>query len=931
LQKQIFYTYKFKSSRLHEFDYDIDNLTIEKAKKSKEVISMFDSQMLRSLRSIRGVDFSPSHLSKLRDELKRLKSKQGSKEIARLIRSKQGEIDNLLFVPEIIAIVIESKSHYKYLFKNGLKLNGKIFKRFSCSAGQARSSTVIFCEENIGKELDKVMDNGRDTSKELVPSKFNAYKGLITSSTSVVSTPRFCLVPDYYSETKVKVNYVTETGLNEDDNVEKAEIFEPFNRFDGQGLVSIEMATQWSRELGLDYIPSQWCFRQNYIKGMLTTFDIKKFCELKNNKDYIINTSYKDENGESKKADLRNIDVIISESQFKLWDSFSSIEEYQQNCEKNELQWGISLISPKVDKDVLKMNYQFLQTLSLSDSAIERLCEKFVKWIVGVNSGDIYYTLLFLLGTDITEEKINNLIKGSDNYWVKSLLVNHKLIDDKWIKRKIYSLMKKKIRNGCLGQILVDGNFQVLVSDPYAQIQHVCGHKKVTGLLSSKEYYSNYWNNKGVKTVDSMRAPLTYRSEHVLLHLQKSKELDFWYKYNTTGIIVNVHGHETMNWAGSDFDMDIIATTSDKNIIKGVYTDELPITYSPPKPKREKLTEKKLYNADVHSFGSEIGQITNKSTSGYALLSQLDEDTEEYETTLKRIQMCTKLQSAQIDKAKIGRRVKSIPNIWLKYNKVNQDDSLEIKQQKEFLNSTLLEKHPYFFTYLYKGTRTKYKNYYNNQDVTCKQKFGVSISELLKMNRKTPEQLQFIKDFKTYSPVIDSDCVMNKLCRYIESVDFGIKNIVSNEHDDEYYKHLISGEELNIENEIYKKVKKAYQKFKRLSEDLAKTTSFDKNVKSSTSDELIEMNIALAYEELEKEMLKISSNTYEIVDYLVYMFYVERSESNKEILWTVYGEYIFENVKSKFEKVTIPYPDENGTIEYLNQKFSLKEVSLDNE
>ena len=77
---------------------------------------------------------------------------------------------------------------------------------------------------------------------------------------------------------------------------------------------------------------------------------------------------------------------------------------------------------------------------------------------------------------------------------------------------------------------------------------------------------------------------------------------------------------------------------------------------------------------------------------------------------MNRIKMCTKLQSAQIDKAKIGREVKGIPNIWVEKQKINKDDSEEVKKHKKFLNSILLDKHPYFFIYLYKETYNKYKN-----------------------------------------------------------------------------------------------------------------------------------------------------------------------------------------------------------------------------
>lgn len=929
MQKQIFYTYKFKSSRLAEFNYDIQDLTFEEAKENKEVISMFDSQLLRSIRFVKGEEVDYQLLDKLKHELEKLKKQEHSKENSSKIIETQRKIDNILFVPEVISIVIENKSHYRYLFKNKLSLNGKIFRRFSSSAGQARSSTVLYCETEMADKLDEIFDNGRDKSKKLVPSKFNAYKGLITSSTSVVSTPRFCLVPDYESETEVKVNFVTEKDLNEDDEIEVKTITELFNRFDGQGIISIEKARQWADELGLDYVPAQWCIRQNYIKGMLSTFDIKAFCREINNGDYMIKTSYKDENGEPKLANLLNTDVIISESQFKLWDSFPSLEVYQENCEKNQLQWGVSLISPKKDKDILKMNYQFLQTLRLEGN-IEKVCSKFVDWISGVTSKDIHYTLLFLLGTEIDEDKITSYIENSDNHWVKALMLDHNLIHDKWIKRKIYDLVKKKIKNGCLGQILVEGNFQVIVSDPFAMMQHVCG-LEVTGLLGKKEYYSNYWNKKGVKTVDSMRAPLTYRSEHVVLDLKQNEELDKWYKYNNTGIIVNVHGHETMNWAGSDFDMDIIATTSDESIIKGVYRDELPIAYIPPKSDKTKLTERKLYNADIHSFGSEIGQITNKSTSGYALLAELDETSEEYTTTMNRIKMCTKLQSAQIDKAKIGRKVKSIPKIWMNYNKIDEvGDSEKIKQQKESLNKTLLDKHPYFFTYLYKGTKRRYKNYYNNQDATCRQLFGVGIEDLKKLNRKTPEQLDFINTFNKYSPVINSNCVMNKICRYIESIDFGIRNIVKQDEEVVYYKSLMSNPSLSIDEKKYSKVKKSYQDFKAHSSSLASTTSNSLSAKNDIDDE-IEANVEIVYDNLNESLLKVCSNIDELVDYLIHMFYIEKTESNKDLLWKLYGEYIVENIKSKINKITLPIPCKNGEYTYLDTKYTLKEVSLINE
>lgn len=921
-----FFTFKFKSSRLKEFNYDI-SLTFDEAQEYGEVISLFDNQILRSIRDIHNKHIDYNYLNELHREISILKNHEHSIENANSIKIIQTKINEILFIPEYITIVMDHPAHYKYLYKNGLKLNGKRFRRFSSSAGQARVSTVTFCETETADKLDMILDNGRNLNKELVPSKFNAYKGVYGSATSVVSTPRFCLVSDYNSDTKVKVNFVTETDYESDDIIEVKELLETFNRFDGQGLISYEMASKWATELGLDYVPAQWCVRNSFLKGMLNTFPIHEFCEKINNGNYRIRTSYKDEIGNPKIIDLRNVDVIISESQFKLWDSFDSIEVYQENCKKNNIKWGVSLHSPKKDKDILKMNYQFLQTLNLNKHDIEKVCEKFVDWITGVTSENVYYTMLFLLGTDVTEDKILKYLEKGENNWIKSLIVNPDLINDKFIKKKVYDLIKRKIKNGCLGRILIDGNFQTLVSDPYAMMQHVCG-LEVTGLLRENEYYSNYWNQKGVNIVDSMRAPLTSRSEHLLLNLKQSKDLDHWYRYNYTGIIVNAHGHETMNWAGSDWDYDIIATTSDPTIIKGVYRNELPVVYTPPKSTKKKLTNDDLFNADLFSFGSIIGSITNKSTSAYALLPLFKEDSEEYKITMNRIQMCTKLQSAQIDKAKIGRQVKGIPTNWLKRQRINDDDSNENKQKKEILNRTLLEKHPYFFIYLYKGTNSKYKNHLKRYNITCQQKFGMDLDEIKNIKRRTKEQHEFLHLFDEFSPVFETDCVMNNLCKYIESVDFGIRNIISNSSNEYFYKSLMSKNTFLFVNEVYEKIIDTFNTYKKKISKLIPAIHTNESVRNGF-DEGLEKSINGQYEKLKEKLNEICSNEKELVNYLIHLFYVDQPNSNKEILWSLFGNCLFDNVKQNTEGVfSIPIPEEKGEIVYLNNKYSLKEVRL---
>lgn len=907
-----FFVAKFKSSRLKNFGYNI-HTDFKDLYYNDEIVQLADNQILRSIRRIKGVEIDFEEVDRLYKDKNRFANSKSKKGVEKkeMLRDAIGDI---LYIPEYITIKIEHKKHYEYLFENGVVINGNLYKRFSCSAGQSRVSTVVFVCETVHDELTKIIDNGRDLEKPLTPSKFNAYKGLAGSATFEVSTPKFCVVKDYFSNTEVEVDFVTETGFDEDDIISKKTINQEFNRFDGMGLITPKQSKKWAEELGLDYMPAQWCVRQSYLKGMVCTFDIHKFCKEKNDGNYIIDDVY------GNKIDLRDIEVIITEGQFKLWDSFESLEYYNDNCIKNGLSWGVSLYTPKKDKDILKMNYQFLQTLDLNENDIKKVCSRFVNWIEGINGDNIHYILLFLMGINIDDESVKYYLNSSDNYWIKCLALDNGLIKDRYIRDKIYDLAKKKIHDACLGNIMVDGNYQVIVSDPYAMMEHVCG-LDVKGLLDSGEYYSGYWNRKGVDRIDGMRAPMTGRSEHLLMDLKISDETEEWYKYCYTGIILNSHGSETMNLAGSDFDYDIIATTSEKTIIDGVYKNEIPVVYEPPKPEKMVLKERDLYNADLFGFGSIIGQITNKSTSAYAMLDTLKIGSPEYNILINRIKMCIKLQSAQIDKSKIGREVKGIPSLWKTFRKVKDDDTQDVKEHKEFYNKILLDKHPYFFRYLYKDTDRKYKKYIKKMNNRFKSSLGCTLDELYNKKTHTPEELQIIDRCNEFMPVIISDSVMNNICRYIEGINFDLKNKIKSLDIEDDYRVFMRYD--NISKKLYKSVLNEYKNLKSKRVDYFFS---DENMEDSSD---LGVKVDGDTEFFRDRFLSLSNDVYEILDCLIYVYYVEYPKSNKHMLWNMFGKQIFDNVRDKTKTLRMPVLDEDGDLEYLGNKFKIKEVILD--
>ena len=202
--------------------------------------------------------------------------------------------------------------------------------------------------------MKEILDNGRDLNKPLAPSKYNAYFGLYSSAIKEVTKPRFCVIPDYLDNQKVNVDYVIETDNDSDDIIEPRLIDVEFNRFDGSGLISPQMAEQWGKDLHEDYVPCQFCIRYAFTKGMVNEFDFVEWCKEENEGNYIIKDIY------GKEVDLRNIDVILTEGMVKLWDSWETQEDFEYNCEKNEIVFGVTKYSPNKDKIASTANYQFL-------------------------------------------------------------------------------------------------------------------------------------------------------------------------------------------------------------------------------------------------------------------------------------------------------------------------------------------------------------------------------------------------------------------------------------------------------------------------------------------------------------------------------------------------------------------------------------------
>lgn len=90
--------------------------------------------------------------------------------------------------------------------------------------------------------------------------------------------------------------------------------------------------------------------------------------------------------------------------------------------------------------------------------------------------------------------------------------------------------------------------------------------------------------------------------------------------------------------------MSTNCSTFIQNMVKGN-----PITYQKKPTEKKYIDTKDLYKADLLSFDSKIGYITNCSTTLYSMLPLFDKCSKEYNTIIHRLKECRVAQGNEID------------------------------------------------------------------------------------------------------------------------------------------------------------------------------------------------------------------------------------------------------------------------------------------
>ena len=880
-------------------------MPLSEARKNDEVISLSDSQMLRWIDELNGIEDADYTAKKIKKSIKMLKKQPNSLQNRREIKKLYEKLDKVQHKPDYMCLVIDKEKDYRRACR-GFTINDVKYVRLLGTNGGVKNETIVFVSERLSKELRARINNGRDESVTLIPAKFEAYRALTCSGSIPVSMPKGILVVND-CETEFYEDIISLNDANSDEPImeyiqnEKVQL----NESDGYGLMLPSLAERWSKELGLDYLVSGVNTRFSWEKGMIFCFDFLEFAD-----NVAHNRMVKDAWGNE--VDISTVELILTTSMLKLWKCYTSIEHYLECCEKNHYTFSIAKTCPKELESERDLNYQFIQSYNLNDEQINELIQPTVDDIKYILSGDYQKAILFLKGIYLNEDNIDYI--QSD--FTKALMIDKRIYNDPIVKRKIYQMVRKRINDAKIGVIRVHGNYSIVSGDPYSLCQSIFG-LPVTGLLKKGEAYNRFWVDRNTEKVVCFRAPMTCHNNIRLMNIPSNDEVNHWYRYMTACTIFNSWDTAAHALNGMDKDGDLVLLTDNKVLVEN-YRPLPAIMCAQRNATKVEVTEELLIQSNIDSFGDDIGKTTNWITTMFDVQSQYEPDSEEYQVLDYRIKCGQLYQQNSIDKAK-GIIAKPMPKDWYDRaaNRITDDLSEEEVQRRLFNLRVLADKKPYFMRYIYPNLMSQYNTYIKNTDKKCMREFRQTIEELM---TKSPDELtqaeaEFIDYYIQRMPVGMHPCVMNKICRRFEEEfdNYFLKNISEEEFD---YTIMKSGQEYTTTQ--YNAIAKLYEQYtKRLQEYM----QFSKRERIDEDESATKRSLMIRDFKVECE--RACSNAAQLCDITLDLCY--RRSGSKQFCWDICSEEIIDNLlKNNDNTIYFPVQDEDGDIEFCGKRFTLE-------
>lgn len=869
------------------------------------MISLASSQVLRWLDKLNDITDADDRAREIKAEIRRLRKRESSLQNRRQIKKLYEQLDSIQFKPDYLCVIMDKEKDFIRACK-GFTVNGIRYHRLLGTNGGVKNETIVFISDRHGDELRKRIDNGRNPEKEMVAAKLESYKALTCSASTPVSMPKGVLiVNDCETQFLSDIIYINDELDGEPVMEERSNVLVDLNESDGYGIMLPSLADRWGAEIGIDYRPSGVNTRFAWEKGMVFCFDFLEFAE-KVAGSYMVKDAWGDE------KDIRDVELILTTSMVKLWDSYDSCDDYMRNCIENDYSFGIAKVCPRVLESERNLNYQFIQSYDLSDEDIDELIAPTMNEIREILHADYQKTILFLKGMGINEDNVDDI---EDDY-VKALMVEPRMIDDPYIQSKIYQLIKNRINEAKVGVIKVHGNYSIVSGDPYSLCQKIFG-MEVTGILESGEIYNRYWVDRGTEHLACYRAPMTCHNNIRSVTVNHSDMAKHWYQYMTTCTVFNSWDTAAHALNGMDKDGDLVMLTDNRVLVDNLRP--LPALMCVQRKAKKKIVqEEDFIRANINSFGDDIGKTTNRITSMFEVQARYPKDSEEYRILDYRIKCGQLFQQNAIDKAK-GIIAKPMPREWFDRHYALM---IEDAEQRRIYLSILADKKPYFMRYIYPDLMKQYNTYIKNTNKKAQREFSMSVDEMLK---KMPDDLserekEFIHYYFACMPVGISDCVTNRICRKFEEAFDGY---IGRHNAETSFDYTIMKSGAEYSRSQYNAILRLLEDYNRRIRDYTVFVSRER----IDSDEAISRMYMMKIE-FRNACDIACSNAQSLCDILLDICY-QRS-CTKQFAWTMCGKEIIRNLLHKNgNRIHYPTLDPDGPIEFGGNRFSFCEKRLE--
>lgn len=475
--------------------------------------------------------------------------------------------------------------------------NGSIARRkyiiHTASAGQLRTSKVQALDEETYNRVRMTLECG--LTEEAINAKggmnYNklmAYRALASSATTAwlrqdgtpVSPRSAVVVSDFESQITGMMDYI-----KPDYTIERGMRTVVINQCDGCGMALPTLIT------------GNLMVRLPWVKGLVTPFDFIAWCNEHNCPAVV--TDYW---GKTHDLAAENIEIIFTESQFKMAKYYESWEDY---CNKFE-QYSCCARATNFEEEWIEdsqMNYQFLQTLTeMTDDEVSAFTAKARNRIQSVTSTQ--NGMLDILGCN----------KRVLLPYQQALKMYPPLLRLNQFRSNIAAMKKRMVLDARSGAIKCRNKRLFVVPDIYAWCERLfLGIENPVGLLKNGEVAANIFKGKRIAC---LRSPHLF-IEWALRDCVDNPEVYKWFTSNA--VYISIHDMIT-RIVMCDCDGDELNCIDEPNLLAAAERtlkkwDVVPLFYDAIKAKAEFVDRDAMFRGlkRAYDFGN-IGTISNSLT-----------------------------------------------------------------------------------------------------------------------------------------------------------------------------------------------------------------------------------------------------------------------------------------------------------------------------